>query len=300
MRQVVFILSAILLGIIFPFGHRYTFLVRYFVMAMLFLAFLGIDFHSRILTKLHFKVLIANLLIPLALFGLLYPFGYTFAISAFVIAIAPTAAGAPVISSFLRADVAVVTVSVILTSPAVAVFLPFVLPLLMGPVANLSVLDLILPIFSLVFIPLILSQLIKRYWIKLHDGLLKFKFLAFYLFIGNVFIASGKATNFITTDETTSFSVISIIAIITGIVCLFKFQFGQYLGGKAFPIEASMALGRKNTMFALWLALTFVSPVAALAPIFYVLFQNLYNSWQIWRISNPLQKVTENRDEHCQ
>jgi BASS family bile acid:Na+ symporter len=286
MRQVIFILSAIVLGIVFPFGHHYTFLVRYFVMAMLFLAFLGIRFHSRILTRLHLKVLAANLLLPLALFALLYPLGYTYAISAFVIAIAPTAAGAPVISGFMRADIAVVTVSVILTSPVVALALPFILPLLMGPVSDLAVIDLVLPILSLVFIPLLLSQGIKRYWLSLHDRLLKYQFLAFYLFLGNVFIASGKAVHFITTDETTSLSIILGIALITGLVCVLSFQFGQFLGGKTLPIEASMALGRKNTMFALWVALTFVSPVAALGPIFYILFQNLYNSWQIWRINS--------------
>lgn len=285
MRQVVFILSAILLGILFPFGYKYTFLVRYFVMVMLFLAFLNIDFHSRILTRLHLKVLIANLSLPLLLFALLYPLGYNYAISAFVVAIAPTAAGAPVITGFMCADVAFVTVSVILTSPLVALVLPFFLPPLLGPVADLSIPDLILPILSLVFVPLIISQLIKRFFKRFHQGLMKLQPIAFYLFITNVFIACGKATNFIRTDDSADLRTIAFIALITGAICLLQFQFGQYLGRKTFPIEGSMALGRKNTMFSIWLGLTFVSPVAAMGPIFYILFQNLYNSWQIWAIS---------------
>ena len=285
MRQVIFILSAIVLGILFPFGHQYTFLVRYFVMVMLFLAFLNIDFHSRILTRLHLQVLVVNLLLPLALFALLYPLGYNYAISAFVVAIAPTAAGAPVITGFMRSDVAFVTVSVILTSPLVALFLPFVLPPLLGPVNNFSVPDLIFPILSLVFVPLIISQTIKRFFKPLHRALLPLRPLAFYLFIANVFIACGKATNFIRTDESADLLTIVLIAVITGLICLLQFQFGQYLGRKTFPIEGSMALGRKNTMFSIWLGLTFVSPVAAMGPIFYILFQNLYNSWQIWVVS---------------
>lgn len=284
MRQVAFILAAIVLGIVFPFGYRYTFLVRYFVMMMLFFAFLNIDLHSRILTRLHFKVLIVNLLLPVLLFLLFYPLGYTYAICAFVIGIAPTAAGAPVLTDFLRADVAFVTVSVILTSPVIAMVLPFVLPPLLGPVAAVSVPDLILPILSLVFVPLILSQVIKRFFRRLHAFLLRGKPIAFYLFISNVFIACGKATNFIQTDETTGLRTIGVIAVITGLVCLLQFQIGERLGGKTRPIEGSMAVGRKNTMFAIWLALTFISPVAAMAPIFYILFQNLYNSWQIYRL----------------
>ena len=127
-------------------------------MIMLFLAFLDIDFHSKVLTALHGKVLFFNLLIPVSLFLLLSLFDLQLAMSAFVIAIAPTAAGAPVITSFLRARVAFVTVSVILTSPIIALVLPFLMPLLLGPVGEVSVLDLILPILSLVFIPLIISS----------------------------------------------------------------------------------------------------------------------------------------------
>lgn len=283
MRQVAFILSAILLGVVFPFGRHYAFLVRYFVMLMLFFAFLNIDFHSRILTRLHFKILFFNILIPLALFGLLYPFNHLLAISAFVVAVAPTAAGAPVITDFLKADVAFVTVSVILTSPVIAVLLPFILPPLLGSEAKFSILDLIAPIFSLVFIPLIISQFIKSFFRKLHGALLKLKFLAFYLFIGNVFIACGKAAHFIKNDETAGMTTIGLIAGLSAGICLFQFLFGQYLGRAQFSIEGSMALGRKNTMFSIWLALTFINPIAALAPIFYILYQNLYNARQIYR-----------------
>ena len=59
-------------------------------------------------------------------------------------------------------------------------------------------------------------------------------------------------------------------------------------GAKDLNIEMSMALGRKNTMFALWLALTFLEPVTALAPIFYILFQNLYNARQMWQVSRAV------------
>ena len=40
-------------------------------------------------------------------------------------------------------------------------------------------------------------------------------------------------------------------------------------------------------IFGIWLALTFLTPLVALGPIFYILFQNLYNSWQLYQLGKP-------------
>ena len=73
------------------------------------------------------------------------------------------------------------------------------------------------------------------------------------------------------------------IALATGVLCLITFQIGERIVAPHLKYEGGLALGRKNTMFVMWLALTFVSPIAALSPIFYILWQNIYNSWQLWQ-----------------
>ena len=35
-------------------------------------------------------------------------------------------------------------------------------------------------------------------------------------------------------------------------------------------------------MMALWLALTYIDPLTALGPICYILWQNVYNAWEIY------------------
>ena len=50
-----------------------------------------------------------------------------------------------------------------------------------------------------------------------------------------------------------------------------------------FPREGSQCLGQKNTTFTIYLALAYTSPVVALGPTFYVLWHNLWNSWQLHR-----------------
>jgi BASS family bile acid:Na+ symporter len=55
------------------------------------------------------------------------------------------------------------------------------------------------------------------------------------------------------------------------------------IGGREFPREASQSLGQKNTTFTIYLALAYASPVVALGPTFYVIWHNLWNSWQLHR-----------------
>jgi bile acid:Na+ symporter, BASS family len=47
-------------------------------------------------------------------------------------------------------------------------------------------------------------------------------------------------------------------------------------------ISAGQALGQKNTIVGIWLTLTFLNPLAAVAPGAYVVWQNLVNGWQLW------------------
>ena len=41
--------------------------------------------------------------------------------------------------------------------------------------------------------------------------------------------------------------------------------------------------GQKNTAFAIWIACTYLSPLSAVGPGCYILWQNIINSIEIWR-----------------
>ena len=66
-------------------------------------------------------------------------------------------------------------------------------------------------------------------------------------------------------------------------VCLVQFAIGKAVGRHwGDSISAGQALGQKNTVVGIWLTLTFLNPLAAVAPGAYVLWQHLVNSWQLW------------------
>ena len=284
------ILLAILLGILFPVAHQLTFLIRYSLMIILFFAFLNIRFDREVLQRDHFLVLAANIGLPLLLVNLLQPLGPTPALAVFVVAMAPTAAGAPVIAAFLRCRVDFVTTSVLLTSPTVALLLPLLLPRFIEVETDISVAAILAPTAAIVFIPLFISQGLRRTLPRFAGRLNGFRGIAFYLFLANVHIASARATRFIGYESNTPWTTLLFLAGVTGLLCLLQFQLGERFAQPALRQENSLALGRKNTMFALWVALTFIDPVVALGPIFYILWQNAYNSWQLYEVERAERK----------
>ncbi|KAA6308376.1 hypothetical protein EZS27_039945, partial [termite gut metagenome] len=58
-------------------------------------------------------------------------------------------------------------------------------------------------------------------------------------------------------------------------------------------IISGQALGQKNTILAIWMAHTYLNPLAAVGPGFYVLWQNVINSWQLWMRNKKHQRMED-------
>jgi BASS family bile acid:Na+ symporter len=125
---------------------------------------------------------------------------------------------------------------------------------------------------------------LRRTLPRLAGRLNRWRGIAFYLFLANVHIASARATRFIGHESDTPWAELLLIAGVIALLCLLQFQLGERMAHPSLRLESSLALGRKNTMFALWVALTFINPVVALGPIFQILWQNAYNSWQLYEV----------------
>lgn len=288
--QGIYILLAIIAGALLSDAHVLTAVIRYNLMVMLFFTFITVNFNPQLLRRDHFKVLVANILLPILIFLLWRIWDPATAVALLVIGLAPTAAGAPVITTFLRGRVDHVTVSILLLSPAMALLIPLFLPMLLSSdIGEIEVLDILIPVFMVVFVPLASSFFIKKVLPSAVPYITKAAKVNFYLFLFNVFIASAKATDFIRNDEQASWIVILSIGFGVTILGLILFQFGERLGAADLKLENSMSLGRKNTMFALWLALTFVGPLAALGPMLYILFQNVYHSIAMYKLDKGMK-----------
>ncbi len=280
MKTILLILT-ITTGILFPYGHEYTFLIRYFLMVMLFFSFLDVKVDREIITKKHFLILSTILITASLFFLLIKPFSIELAQTAFITAIAPTAIAAPVITSLKRKNVEFVAFSLLLNNFTIALLIPLILPFVMQSNAEISITDVLYPILITFSVPFASAQILKVISKKIWTRLVNWKDVSFYILIINIYIATSDASNYIRSELSTNLDILFLIAGASAFLCIFFFGLGWIIGGKNYRHEASQSLGQKNNAFTIWLSLTYMNPISAIGPVFYVFFQNLYISYEL-------------------
>ena len=277
------LLLTMLIGGLLPQFGSFSFLIQYLLMVMLFFAFLDIEFKPQTFQKSVLWVLLANVFVAFISYWVLAPFNLMLALAAFMTAIAPTAIAAPVIIGFIEREVEYVVASVILTNVASALIVPLALPSLLGTAVQISVWEVLQPVLLVMFVPLILSRLVARLPSATQDVIRKGKAFSFPIWLLNLFIISANASNFLRNGNTDSLSTLATIALVSLVICIVNFGVGALLGGRSHWQEASQSLGQKNLSFVIWVALTFINPLVAMGPMFYILYHHLYNSWSIYQ-----------------
>ncbi|MFH1524085.1 MAG: hypothetical protein ABIF04_03895 [Chloroflexota bacterium] len=279
--KVLAILLTMAAGALLPQFHIFAFLIQYLLMAMLFFAFLDIDFKPHSFQKGLIWILLANLSIAFLGYWFFSFFNNSLALAAFITGIAPTAISSPVIISFIEGRVEYVVASVLLTNISMALVIPFALPFLIGAVTRISVWEVLQPVLVTMFVPLILARLVRFLPSDARNVIRKGKTCSFPIWLLNLFIISAKAVDFLR-NGTSSTTILLEIALVSLTICVVNFSLGALIGGREQWQEASQALGQKNNSFVIWVALTFINPLVAMGPTFYVLYHNLYNSFQIY------------------
>jgi BASS family bile acid:Na+ symporter len=272
-----------LLGALLPQAHTFSFLIQYLLMIMLFFAFLDIELKPQRFQKSVLWVLFANAAVAFSAYLALAPFNLTIALSAFMTAIAPTAIAAPVIIGFIHREVEYVVASVLLTNVASALIVPLALPSLLGAEVQISIWEVLQPVLVVMFVPLLLARLVSRLPANVQGFLRQGKTYSFPIWLANLFIISANASNFLHTQSANSTLTLANIALTSLVICIVNFSLGALLGGRHHWQEASQALGQKNLSFVIWIALTFINPLVAMGPMFYIVYHHLYNSWSIYQ-----------------
>ena len=277
------LLLTMLLGWLVPQAYVFSFLIQYLLMVMLFFAFLDIELKPQGFQKSVLWVLLANVAIAFVGYAMLSKFNLMLALAAFMTGIAPTAIAAPVIIGFIEREVEYVVATVLLTNLTSAVIVPLALPSLIGKIIQISVWNVLQPVLVVMLVPLLLAQLVSRLPGKMQSIIRQGQISSFPLWLVNLFIISANASNFLRDGEAGSIATLAVIALVSLLICIVNFGVGALLGGREHWQEASQALGQKNLSFVVWIALTFINPLVAMGPTFYILYHHLYNSWLIYQ-----------------
>ncbi|HET9911949.1 MAG TPA: hypothetical protein VFQ13_08675 [Anaerolineales bacterium] len=285
------LLITMVVGAFFPQFHTWSFLVQYLLMTMLFFAFLDIEFKPETFQRSVIWVLIANIGVAFASYVMLASFDMLLAITAFMTAIAPTAIAAPVIIGFIQGKIEYVVTAVLFTNISSALVIPLTLPFLLGADVHISVWDVLRRVLPVMFVPLILARFASHLPAGAQKFIRKGKSFSFPLWLVNLFIITANASNFLRNENSDSAVTLVTIALISLVLCIVNFGMGAILGGRQNWQEASQSLGQKNLSFVIWIALTFINPLVAMGPTFYILYHHLYNSWSIYQFEKRRNAV---------
>jgi BASS family bile acid:Na+ symporter len=279
---------AILLGIAtYPLISYLTPLTPILIFVMLLLTFCKLtpkDIHIHLP---HLWLLLIQLLGCLAVYGVVKLYHPVVAQGALICVLVPTAISATVITGMLGGNVPFLTSYLLLCNVGVALVAPVIFPLV-GAQAELSFLPaftyICKRILPLLLLPLALAWMIRYLCPQLNRKITGIRHLSFYLWAVALTIVTGSTVKFLIEQENPDYQIETGLALVSLIICVGQFLLGRKIGKHyGDPISCGQGLGQKNMILAIWMAQTYMNPVSSVAPAAYVLWQNIINSWQLWR-----------------
>lgn len=280
---------AIVLGLVF---HSYcgflaTF-VPYLIFCILLLNFVSVDLKKMRLSWLDFWLALFQIAVSLGSYLLLTMFGVDEIIAQGILVgvICPVAASVVVISCILGANRETVTTYTILGNLMVTIVAPVYFSFI-GVHQDMPFLDSFLMILGkvapIIALPFFLAIVLQHCMPKVNGFLARYRGISFYLWAVALFVTLGQTIDFMFLKGKENLSSIIWLGAVSIVFCAIQFGFGKWLGGKyGDRMAGGQLLGQKNSAMGIWLANMYLNPLAAVFPALYSIWQNLFNSWQLW------------------
>lgn len=278
---------AMITGAVF---YRYvqiiSFLTPYLIFIMLLVTYCKLSLRNMNLSPLHVWLLGIQVIGSLLIYALLYSFDPLVAEGTFICIFCPTATAAAVITGMLGGDIACLATYSLLSNMTVAIIAPFIFSF-MGDHISLPFFESFLKIgtemIPLLIFPFVCALILQKFLPKVHSALQNRQSISFYLWAISLTIVMGKTVSFIASRGNAEYKEEILIALFALIVCVLQFILGKLIGQKYYnKIAGGQGLGQKNTVLAIWMALTYLNPLASIGPASYVVWQNSINSLQLW------------------
>ena len=199
--------------------------------------------------------------------------------------ICPTATAAAVITGKLGGNAATLTTYTLLSNLLGAVMVPLVFPLVEpheGLTFWVAFLKILSKVFPLLLAPFFVALFLKHYVRNVHRWLMEHSGMAFYIWAFALALVMGQTARSLINSNLSAW----LVALGGLFTCAVQFLLGKRIGSVYHDrISAGQALGQKNTVLAIWMASVYLHPLATIAPGSYVLWQNIVNSYQLWKFS---------------
>ncbi|MDR2816102.1 MAG: transporter [Proteiniphilum sp.] len=281
---------AMTLGIVF---HRQLSVlspvIPYLLAMMLFITYSRVRWSDLRLSKFHYILLAIQYVGSALIYLALRPFNETLAQAAMICMLTATATSAPVVAGMLGGSIAETAAYAIISNLSVAFIAPVFLSLVgkSGDTVSLaaSFWHIFRSVIPILVLPFLLALLLRKTAPQAHRKIQSAQIVSFYLWAAALTIVIGNITYYVRLQGNGHYLLEIIIAAVSLAICLLQFYFGRMIGTRfGQTVAGGQGLGQKNTVLAIWLTQTYLNPLATLGPGMYVLWQNLVNSWQIWRV----------------
>lgn len=278
--------AAMLSGLLF---HNYisyvAFLTPWLIFVMLLITFCKINPREFGFSRMIWQLLAVQVGGGIAAYIAVAPLSTDVAQGLFICVFCPTATAAPVVTGMLGGSVTRLVAYSLVSNVTVAVTAPFLLAWTGDSGIDIiaTTIQIMGKVAPLILLPLVAALAMRKLTPRLHREIGSRQSLSFYLWAVSLFIVVGKSISFILAEPASKTPEIIILALGAGAVCMLQFAIGRKIGSRhGDRISGAQGLGQKNTVLAIWLALTFLNPISSVAPAAYIAWQNTINSLQLY------------------
>ena len=200
--------------------------------------------------------------------------------------IGPAATAAPVVTAKIGGNINTMTAFVVLSSFVCSLTIPAVFPLLeRGAGLDFwSAFLIILQKLAIVLIlPLVLGWYMQHFAKRLCAWIVSIPDLSFYLWAAQLSVTSGVTVRNIVHSDA-GLSLLFMVALLSLVLCFVLFAIGRSVGRRlGDEVNGGQASFQKNTALSIWVAYTYLNPMASVGAGCYVLWQNIINSLELWQ-----------------
>ena len=252
------------------------------IAAMLFITFCRVDIRQMRLQWAHLWMLLIQFVGAALVYYAVTPLlGAEVGQGAMICVMAPIAMAAVVIGGMLGGNVTMMVTYSLICNLVTALIAPYMLHAFGNGSCTFK--EIIARVAPTLIAPFVVAQFCRWLLPKVAAWFAAHSSISFYLWLISLILVMGRTTIFIL-EADASLLVEVELALVALVLCIVQFRVGKLLGKYTGDVVGTtQSVGQKNTIFAIWLSLNFLNPIASIAPTAYIVWQNLINSWQMWK-----------------
>ena len=253
-----------------------------FIFTMLFITFCRVDARRIRFSWMHLWLLLFQIVASVGVYYSLAHFDIVVAQGAMICILAPVAMAAVVIGGMLGANLETMAAYSLLCNIAIALYAPLLLHAFGNGECTMA--QILQKVSPLLIAPFVAGQFCRFCLRRVSDWVSAHGYLSFYIWLLSLIVIIGRTTCFLLDQTQASLSTEIILALVALFICLLQFGLGRYIGRRyGDTVAGGQSLGQKNTVLAVWLSQAFFDPISSVAPTAYIVWQNIVNSYQLWR-----------------